>query len=68
MLSYEENSTVITVMAEVCICVCFTLNWVHSKIFSKLGKIGSQLQKDLMEENSRKRILELVQKAYGLFR
>ena len=51
----------------VCVCVCSILDWVHRKIFSEVGKIRSQLQKDLREENSRKNI-QLTQKTYGLFK
>lgn len=59
----------ITVMIVICVCVCVCsiLDWVHRKIFSEVGKIRSQLQKALREENSRKNI-QLIQKICGLFK
>lgn len=57
----------ITVMIVISVCVCSILDWVHRKIFSEVGKIRSQLQKALREENSRKNI-QLIQKTCGLFK
>lgn len=68
MASYEKNSTVIRVMAEVCVCVCvFHFKLGTQPNLLQTGENRELLQKDLREENSRKRI-HLVQKTYGLFK
>lgn len=66
MASYEKNSTVIIVMAEVCVCV-FHFKLGTQPNLLQTGENRELLQKDLREENSRKRI-RLVQKTYGLFK
>ena len=70
MVSYEKNSTVIIVMAQVvCVCVCVCV--FHFKLGTQqnllqTGENREPATNDLREENFRKRI-RLVQKTYGLF-